>query len=77
MEDKIRVAVRMIYYKAVNPSANIIELDSDTWREFLHGDIETRKKIVCRLVWDENYTYIVRDIAWFPLSNQSILTEIK
>lgn len=40
--------------------------------EFLHGDVETRKKIVCRMTWNEEYTYKVRDVAWFPLEDQDI-----
>lgn len=72
MDGKIRVAVRMIYHKAVKPSADIIEFDHETWMEFLHGDVETRKKIVCRMTWNEEYTYKVRDVAWFPLEDQDI-----
>lgn len=74
MDGKIRVAVRMIYHKAVKPSADIIELDHETWMEFLHGDVETRKRIVCRMTWSEDYSYKVRGIAWFPLNDQEILS---
>lgn len=34
----MRLAVRKIYYKAVTPSCDIIDLDFDTWMKFFHGD---------------------------------------
>lgn len=50
----MRIAVRKIYYKAVTPSCDVIDLDYDTWMKFLHGNNETRKEIVCKVTGKED-----------------------
>ena len=50
----MRLAVRKIYYKAVTPSCDIIDLDFDTWMKFFHGDNEIRKEIVCKVTGKED-----------------------
>jgi len=32
----MRIALRCIYYKAVTPSCDIVDMDDATWKEFLH-----------------------------------------
>lgn len=71
----MRLAVRKIYYKAVTPSCDIIDLDFDTWMKFLHGDNEIRKEIVCKVTGKEDMIGYTREIAWFPLENQSLIIE--
>ena len=68
----MKLAVRKIFYKAVTPSCDVIELDRDTWMKFLHGDVRTRVSIVCQETGTEHMEGCVREIAWFPMSNQTI-----
>lgn len=71
----MRLAVRKIFHKAATPSCDIIDLDAETWMKFLHGDIMTRKKIVCKVTGDESMIYYIKDIAWIPLEDQDLLVE--
>ena len=71
----MRLAVRKIYYKAVTPSGEVIGLDYDTGRKFLHGDNETRKEIVCKVTGKEDMIGHTREIAWFPLEGQNLIIE--
>lgn len=71
----MRLAVRKIYYKAVTPSCDVINLDYDTWIKFLHGDNLTRKTIVCQVTGKENMISYTREIAWFPLDGQNLIIE--
>ena len=71
----MRLAVGKIFYKAVTPSCDIIELDYDTWMKFLHGNNETRKQIVCKATGKENMISYTREIAWFPLEDQNLIIE--
>ena len=52
--EQMILAVRKIYYKAVTPSCDVIDLDYDTWMKFLHGNNETRKEIVCKVTGKED-----------------------
>lgn len=40
----MRIALRCIYYKAVTPSCDIIDMDDATWKEFLHTGGHKRKR---------------------------------
>lgn len=71
----MRLAVRKIYYKAVTPSCDVIDLDYDTWMKFLHGNNETRKEIVCKVTGKEDLIGYTREIAWFPLEGQNLIIE--
>ena len=71
----MRLAVRKIYYKAVTPSCDVIDLDYDTWIKFLHGNNETRKEIVCKVTGKEDMIGYTRVIAWFPLEGQNLIIE--
>ena len=70
--EQMRLAVRKIYYKAVTPSCDVIDLDYDTWMKFLHGNNETRKEIVCKVTGKED---MIGYIAWFPLEGQNLIIE--
>ena len=71
----MRLAVRKIYYKAVTPSCDVIDLDYDTWMKFLNGNNETRKEIVCKMTGKEDMIGYTREIAWFPLEGQNLIIE--
>ena len=71
----MRLAVRKIYYKAVTPSCDVINLDYNTWMKFLHGNNETRKEIVCKVTGKEDMIGYTREIAWFPLEGQNLIIE--
>ena len=73
--EQMRLAVRKIYYKAVTPSCDVIDLDYDTWMKFLHGDNESRKEIVCKVTGKEDMIGHTREIAWFPLEGQNLIIE--
>lgn len=73
----MRVAIRCIFYKAVNPSCHIIDMDDDTWSAFLNADKNKRIEIILKLLDRENLSRKVRDIAWFPLSGQNKLVEVQ
>ena len=71
----MRLAVRKIYYKAVTPSCDVIELDYDMWMKFLHGSNDTRKEIVCKVTCKDDMIGYTREIAWFPLEDQNLIKE--
>jgi len=73
----MRIAVRLIYYKAVTPSMDILELDDETWRKFLYGSNRKRIETVCSLRGSEGLASYVRECAWIPLDGQNKLREIK
>lgn|GEM_PF-1468057 len=73
----MRVAIRCIYYKAVNPSCDIIDMNDDTWSAFLKADKSERIEIILKLLDKEYLSGKVKDIAWFPLSGQNKLVEVQ
>ena len=72
----MKVAMRCIYYKAVTPSCDIVEMNGDIWREFLFSGGHKRKEIALRLLNKESMMGHVREIAWIPLDDQNKLKEI-
>ena len=73
----MRIAVRLIYYKAVNPSMDIFDLDDETWTHFLYGSNRKRIETICSLKGSESLSSCVRECAWIPLDGQNRLREIK
>ena len=69
----MKIVARCIYYKAVTPSCDIIDMDSDTWREFLYADNKRRIAIVLQLLGKEYWD--VREVAWIPLADQDKVVE--
>ncbi len=72
----IKVDISCIYYKAVTPSCDIVEMDSDVWREFLFSGGHKRKEIALWLLNKESMMGHVKEIAWIPLNDQNKLKEI-
>lgn len=65
----MRVALRCIYYKAVTPSMDIVEMPSETWTAFLHGNNLQRIEIATRLLNKEYLRGSIREIAWIPIDD--------
>ena len=65
----MKIVVRCIYNKPVTPSCDIIDMDDETWREFLHV-VRRRKELVLQILGRENLSHDIREIAWIPLDNQ-------
>ena len=72
----MKLAIRCLYYKAVNPSCDILEMDHDTWIRFLHSAPDARKQIALTLLGMEYMSYRIKEIFWMPLDNQNKLIEI-
>ncbi len=72
----MKVVVRCIYYKPVPPSCDIIEMDWNTWREFLYAKEDRRIEIVLKLLGHEYMEGNVRELAWIPL-DEHISVKIK
>ena len=72
----MRIAIRCIYYKAVTPSCDIIDMDDATWKEFLHAGGHKRKKIALKLMDKEWLMGYVKEMVWIPLEGQDKLKEI-
>ena len=72
----MKAAVRCIYYKAVTPSCDIIEMDDTIWKDFLYSGGHKRKEIALKLLNKESMMGYVRVIAWITLDDQDKLREI-
>lgn len=72
----MKVVVRCIYYKAVTPSCDIIDMDTETWRAFLHSGGNKRKEIALTLLNKQSMRDYIKEIAWIPLDGQNKLKEI-
>ncbi len=67
----MKVVVRCIYYKPVTPSCDIIEMDDNTWSEFLLADNRKRIEIALKFLHKEKMETYVRELAWIPLDGQT------
>lgn len=72
----MRIALRCIYYKAVKPSCDIVDMDDATWKEFLHTGGNKRKEIALKLLDKEWLMSYVKEVVWIPLEGQDKLKEI-
>ena len=70
----MKVVIRCIYYKAVTPSCDIVEMDDDTWKEFLYAKPDRRKEIALKLLGKENMDTNVRELAWIPVDEHIEVT---
>lgn len=70
----MKIVARCLYYKAVTPSCDIVEMDAVTWREFLSAKNDRRIEIVLKLTGCENMEGEVRELAWIPLDENMDLT---
>ncbi len=71
----MKIVVRCIYYKAVTPSCDIIEMEHDNWLEFLHADPNKRKDIALKLIGKEFLSTHVKEMVWIPLDGQNKVIE--
>lgn len=72
----MRIALRCIYYKAVTPSCDIVDMDDATWKEFLYTGGNKRKEIALKLLDKEWLMSYVKEVVWIPLEGQDKLKEI-
>ena len=72
---KIRVAIALIYNKAVTPGYFIVEMRWDVWRRFLFASQRVRQEMVVPKL-APNVESKVRELVWIPLDNQDKLRVI-
>ncbi len=72
----MKIVIRCLYYKAVTPSCDIIDMEHDTWMKFLHSDGNKRKDIALSLLNKENMKSYIKEILWIPLDGQDKLKEV-
>lgn len=68
----MKVAIALIYYKAVKPSFFIVEMSLEDWRKFLHGNQRVRQEMIVPEV-APSVEGSVRELVWIPLDNQNKL----
>ena len=67
---KKRLVVRFIYRMSATPSCDIIEMDYDTWKQFLNLESMTsRINMVLKILDREYMAETVRELAWIPLDD--------
>lgn len=71
----MKIVARCIYYKAVNPSCDIIDMDFETWRKFLYAKDRERIEIALKQIGHEDMISYVRELAWIPLDGQTKVIE--
>ena len=71
-ETKVRVAISLIYYKAVKPSLFIVDLSWDIWRKFLIASQRERQEMIVSKV-APSVEGSVKELVWIPLGDQNKL----
>ena len=71
----MKIAITLIYYKAVKPSFFIVEMSLENWRKFLHGSQRVRQEMIVPKV-APSVEGSVRELVWIPLDNQNKLQVI-
>ena len=71
-ETKVRVAISLIYYKAVKPSLFIVDLSWDIWRKFLIASQRERQEMIVPKI-APSVEGSVKELVWIPLGNQNKL----
>ena len=71
----MKIAIALIYDKAVKPSFFIIEMSLEDWREFLHGNQRVRQDMIVPKV-APSVEGSVRELVWIPLDDQNKLQVI-
>jgi hypothetical protein len=69
----MKIAVRFIYYKAVEPSkVYVLNMSTDEYRAFWNASISKQKEILCQLAgYDrDTWSHKIRFAAWIPLSDK-------
>ena len=68
----MKVAIALLYYKAVKPGFFIVEMSLEDWRKFLHGSQRVRQEMIVPKV-APSVEGSVRELVWVPLNDQSKL----
>ena len=68
----MKVAIALIYDKAVKPSFFIVEMSLEDWRKFLHGKQRVRQDMIVPKV-APSVEGSVRELVWIPLDDQNKL----
>lgn len=68
----MKVAIALIYDKAVKPSFFIVEMSLEDWRKFLHGSQRVRQEMIVPKV-APSVEGKVKELVWIPLDNQNKL----
>ena len=71
-ETKVKVAISLIYYKAVKPGLFIVDLSWDVWRKFLNASHRVRQEMIVPKV-APSVEGSVKELVWVPLGNQNKL----
>lgn len=68
----MKVAITLIYYKAVKPGFFIVDMSSDDWRKFLHGSQRVRQDMIVPKI-APSVEGMVKELVWIPLDDQNKL----
>lgn len=71
----MKVAIALLYYKAVKPGFFIVEMSLEDWRKFLHGSQRVRQEIIVPKV-APSVEGKVKELVWIPLDDQNKLQVI-
>ena len=71
-DTKVRVAISLIYYKAVKPGLFIVDLSWDVWRKFLNASQRERQEMIVPKI-APSVEGSVKELVWIPLGNQNKL----
>ncbi len=68
----VRVAISLIYYKAVRPGLFIVDMSWDVWRKFLYASQENKQDMIVSKV-APSVEGSVKELVFIPLDNQNKL----
>ena len=71
-ETKVRIAISLIYYKAVKPGLFIVDMSWDVWRKFLYASQYNKQDMIVPKV-APSVDGSVKELVWIPLDNQNKL----
>lgn len=71
-ERTVRVAISLIYYKAVRPGLFIVDMSWDVWRKFLYASQWNKQEMIVPKV-APSVEGKVKELVWIPLDNQNKL----
>ena len=71
-ERTVRVAISLIYYKAVKPGLFIVDMSWDVWRKFLYASQWNKQEMIVPKV-APSVDGKVKELVFIPLDNQSKL----
>ena len=68
----VRVAISLIYYKAVRSGLFIVDMSWDVWRKFLYASQYNKQDMIVPKV-APSVDGSVKELVWIPLDNQNKL----